>query len=62
MSGTGTVKKKAAKIILEDNTVDRSVYARVKSSANKGTASISSLARAFTIQDSNTTDNTCRCQ
>jgi uncharacterized delta-60 repeat protein len=64
LSGRGTLKVKGCKTTLKDSAPDRTVSVTIKTCKNKASAAIEALsaARGFSISDSNTGDNTCKCR
>ena len=63
LSGTGTLRLQGCKLELNDSRSDRKLRVEVNSCAGKGTALLKVLTSGemFTINDKNTTDNTCAC-
>jgi 6-phosphogluconolactonase len=61
LSGTASLIKRGSLISLQQFGVDRRALATIDRSVNKGTASIQTQGRTFTITDRNTANDTCAC-
>jgi hypothetical protein len=63
LSGRGSVRVQGSFFILEHNTSDRRIMARIDNSQKKGTASVQIFPSGaiFTITDRSTDNNTCTC-
>jgi hypothetical protein len=63
LSGKGSVRVQGSFFLLEHNTSERRIMAKIDNSQKKGTASLQIFPSGtpFTITDRNTGNNTCAC-